>query len=152
MYILAVALQDGEWHHVRSYAPERAARPDTVRLWHKISTVEDAEWTARYHEPDPNRRAFGGRLEIVLKSGEAVVDELAVANAHSAGARPFARVDYIRKFETLAEGIASAEEQGRFLDLVQRLPDLGPEELGGLNVAVDPGSLVNAERDERGIF
>ena len=29
-YILAVALQDGEWHHVRSYAPERAARPDTV--------------------------------------------------------------------------------------------------------------------------
>ena len=24
MYIVAVALQDGEWHHVRSYAPERA--------------------------------------------------------------------------------------------------------------------------------
>lgn len=152
MYILAVALQDGDWHHVRSYAPERAARPDTVRLWHKISTVEDAEWTARYHEPDPNRRAFGGRLEIVLKSGETIVDELAVANAHSAGARPFARADYIRKFETLAEGIASAGEQRRFLDLVQRLPDLGPEELGGLNVAVDPAGLVNAERDDRGIF
>src|SRR4051794_35234283 len=27
MYIVAVALQDGEWHHVRSYQPERAARP-----------------------------------------------------------------------------------------------------------------------------
>ena len=40
MYILAVALQDGEWHHVRSYAPERASREDTIRLWHKISTIE----------------------------------------------------------------------------------------------------------------
>ncbi len=27
MYIFAVALQDGGWHHVRSYAPERAAAP-----------------------------------------------------------------------------------------------------------------------------
>jgi 2-methylcitrate dehydratase len=36
MYIFAVALQDGTWHHVDSYAPKRAARADTVRLWHKI--------------------------------------------------------------------------------------------------------------------
>lgn len=40
MYIFAVALQDGTWHHERSYAPERAHRPDTVELWRKISTVE----------------------------------------------------------------------------------------------------------------
>ncbi|MCB0361043.1 MAG: MmgE/PrpD family protein, partial [Bdellovibrionales bacterium] len=33
MYIFAVALQDGRWHHVDSYLPERAGRPDTVRLW-----------------------------------------------------------------------------------------------------------------------
>ena len=37
MYIFAVALEDGGWHHERSYAPERADRPDTVALWHKIS-------------------------------------------------------------------------------------------------------------------
>src|SRR5690554_4227673 len=49
MYIFAVALQDGRWHHVDSYAPERTARPDTVRLWHKVRTVEDATWTERYH-------------------------------------------------------------------------------------------------------
>ena len=39
MYIFAVALQDGTWHHVDSYAPKRAARADTVRLWHKIETT-----------------------------------------------------------------------------------------------------------------
>src|SRR5699024_11756794 len=44
-YIVAVALQDGEWHHERSYAPERAQRPDTVALWHKISTAEDRKST-----------------------------------------------------------------------------------------------------------
>ena len=27
MYIFAVALQDGAWHHVKSYLPARAARP-----------------------------------------------------------------------------------------------------------------------------
>ncbi len=152
MYILAVALQDGEWHHLRSYAPERAARADTVRLWHKIETVEDPAWTQRYHEPDPNRRAFGGRIEILLATGETITDELARANAHSAGARPFARADYVGKFETLADGIVTQAEQRRFLDLVQQLPDLDAASLGGLNVAVDPAGLANAERDDRGIF
>ncbi len=30
------------WHHVDSYAPKRAGRHDTVELWHKIETREDA--------------------------------------------------------------------------------------------------------------
>ena len=45
MYILAVALEDGVWHHVKSYAPERAQRASTVHLWHKITTAEDKAWT-----------------------------------------------------------------------------------------------------------
>jgi 2-methylcitrate dehydratase len=40
MYAFAVALQDGAWHHERSYSPERAHRLDTIELWRKISTVE----------------------------------------------------------------------------------------------------------------
>src|SRR5271165_4971219 len=59
MYILAVALQDGGWHHVRSYLPERAQREDTVRLWNKITTSEDPEWTKAYHDTDPNKKRFG---------------------------------------------------------------------------------------------
>jgi 2-methylcitrate dehydratase len=152
MYILAVALQDGEWHHVKSYSPERAGRDDTIRLWNKISTVEDPEWTERYHEPDPNKRAFGGRLEINFKDGRKLIDELAVANAHPAGARPFARADYVRKFEILTEGIIAPEESRRFLDLVQRLPDLTAEEVGQINIALDPASLTNNARDKGGIF
>jgi 2-methylcitrate dehydratase len=152
MYIVAVALQDGAWHHVESYAPERAGREDTVRLWHKVSTVEDPAWTERYHEPDPNKRAFGGRLEITMKDGTALTDELAVANAHSAGARPFARADYVGKFETLTEGVIDPGEARRFLDLVQRLPDLAPEQVGAINVALAPGDLENSEADQRGIL
>ena len=91
MYIFAVALQDGTWHHERSYAPERAHRPDTVALWRKISTVEDPEWTRRYHCADPAERAFGARAEVTLHSGEVIVDEIAVADAHPLGARPFGR-------------------------------------------------------------
>ena len=133
-YIFAVALQDGTWHHVDSYTPERAGRPDTVALWHKISTVEDPEWTRRYHSNDPAEKAFGGRVEITMTDGSTVVDEIAVADAHPLGARPFARENYIGKFRSLAEGVLPADEVERFLALAQRLPELTAAELGGLTV------------------
>ena len=133
-YIVAVALQDAGWHHVDSYAPERAARADTVALWHKISTVEDAEWTRRYHSLDLSEKAFGGRIEIELTDGSRIVDEIAVADAHPLGARPFARADYVAKFRMLAEGILAPDEIDRFLDVAQRLPELSAAELNGLTV------------------
>jgi 2-methylcitrate dehydratase len=138
MYIFAVALQDGRWHHVDSYAPRRAQRADTVALWHKIETREDPEWTRRYHAADPAERAFGARVEVILQSGETIVDELAIANAHPLGAHPFVREDYIRKFETLTDGIITPRESARFLESVQNLARLGAGELGELNVSM-PG-------------
>src|SRR5262249_57780701 len=69
MYIIAVALEDRRWHHETSYTPERAGRASTVALWRKIRTVEDAGWTQRYHEADPGKRAFGGRMTITLADG-----------------------------------------------------------------------------------
>ncbi len=133
-YIFAVALQDGTWHHVDSYAPERAGRPDTVALWKKVTTVEDPEWTRRYHSNDPAEKAFGGRVEIRLTDGSTIVDEIAVADAHPLGARPFARENYIAKFRSLADGVLPSDEIERFLDVAQRLPKLTAAELGGLTV------------------
>ncbi len=150
MYIFAVALQDGAWHHVNSYAPERAQRPDTVRLWHKISTIEDPEWTRRYHSPDPNEKAFGAKVVITMEDGSAIVDELGIANAHPFGARPFTRPEYIQKFRTLTEDILDAAEIDRFLDLVQRLPALSAEEVTQLNPVAPAGYLV--ENPAKGIF
>lgn len=150
MYIFAVALQDGEWHHVRSYAPERAKREDTVRLWHKISTFEDPEWTRRYHSPDPNEKAFGARVVITMEDGSVIEDELGIANAHPFGARPFARAEYIQKFKTLTDGILDKAESERFLDLVQQLPDLTPAQVLALNPVAPAGYLV--ENAAKGIF
>jgi 2-methylcitrate dehydratase len=142
MYIFAVALQDGRWHHVDSYTPRRAQRPDTVRLWHKIETTEDPEWTRRYHSEDPNEKAFGGRVQIFLKDGTVIEDELAVANAHSLGAKPFQRPDYIRKFRTLTDGIISTREANRFLETVQDLAAIPAGGLGALNVALPAGRVT----------
>ena len=140
-YIFAVALQDGTWHHERSYAPERAGRADTVELWHKITTAEDAEWTRRYHSIDPAEKAFGGRVEVELVDGTRVTDEIAVADAHPLGARPFARAQYVQKFRNLADGVLADAEVTRFLSLVQRLPNLSAEELSGLTVNPPTGYL-----------
>jgi 2-methylcitrate dehydratase len=152
MYIIAIALQDGQWHHVHSYEPTRAQRPDTVKLWHKIRTVEDPKWTAAYHDMDPNKKMFGGRVEITMNNGEKMIDELGVANAHPAGAQPFKRPDYIRKFDLLTNDIITKVERDRFITLVEDLPNLKAEHLKLLNVQIPLDKLVNNKRDERGIF
>ncbi|GLI27064.1 2-methylcitrate dehydratase [Agromyces rhizosphaerae] len=150
-YIFAVALQDGAWHHVDSYAPERAGRPDTIELWRKITTVEDPEWTRRYHSLDISEKAFGGRVVITLADGGEITDEIAVADAHPLGARPFGRDDYVQKFRTLAERALEASEVDRFLDLAVRLPELAPDELGALTFTAAPGLLTQVETPE-GLF
>lgn len=152
MYIFAVALQDGVWHHERSYAPERAQRPGTIALWNKISTAEDPEWTRRYHSTDPAEKAFGARAEVTLKNGELIVDELAIADAHPLGARPFARDQYIEKFRILAEGVVEPSEQDRFLDTAQRVADLKAGELGGLTFTVTDDVLARAPKLPKGLF
>lgn len=152
MYIFAVALQDGTWHHERSYAPQRARRPDTVELWHKISTVEDPEWTRRYHSTDPAEKAFGARAEVTLKNGEVIVDELAVADAHPLGARPFERKQYVGKFTELAEGVVGEGEQQRFLSAAEALADLQACALSALNITVAPLILDKAPAIGPGIF
>ncbi|OZM72468.1 2-methylcitrate dehydratase [Amycolatopsis antarctica] len=130
-YIFAVALQDRSWHHTHSYDRARATRPDTVELWQKITTVEDPGWTRRYHAPEP---AFGGRVEVVLTDGTVLTDEIDVADAHPAGARPFGREQYIAKFRTLTDGVIATGAQDEFLDAVTRLADLDTAELAALGL------------------
>ncbi|MGH7072569.1 MAG: MmgE/PrpD family protein, partial [Acetobacteraceae bacterium] len=142
MYIFAVALEDGTWHHVKSYTPRRAARPSTIALWHKVETQEAPEWTARYHAADPKEKAFGGRVEIFLRDGRVIEDQLAVADAHPLGRRPFARPDYIRKFRQLTGKLLVPAEAERFLAAVQELPGIAAGQLGRLNLAVPAGALA----------
>lgn len=124
-------------------------QPATLRLWRSIETREDPEWTRRYHSSDPAEKAFGGRADIFLHDGRRITDEIQVANAHPLGAKPFGREDYRRKFQSLTEGILSAQESRRFLDVVQNLPSLRAGELRGLNVAVAPEML---DQGKPGLF
>ncbi|MEY9852668.1 2-methylcitrate dehydratase [Leifsonia sp. EB41] len=150
-YIFTVALQDGGWHHVESYLPTRAARPDTVALWGKVTTTEDPEWTRRYHSIDPAEKAFGGRVVITLADGRVIEDQIAVADAHPLGARPFARADYVAKFRSLAAEVLEEAEIERFLALAERLPELSAAELGGLTITARPGLLAGFPAP-RGLF
>ena len=145
MYILAVAWEDGRWHHVDSYTPERANRASTVALWHKVRTEEAGQWTRAYHESDFRRRKFGAEVMVRMRDGSEVVERLDNPKAHSLGARPFVRRDYIGKLRSLTEGRADPGEVDRFLGLVERLPELEPEEVRRLNLTVREG-----RREEEG--
>ena len=116
---------------------------DTVRLWRKVSTVEDPEWSRRYLSVDPREKAYGGRVEIILKDGTKIVDEIALPDAHPLGARPFAREQYVAKFRSLAHDVLEDEEIERFLVAAQRLPDMAASEFVQLNFTARPGLLAS---------
>ena len=152
MYILAVALEDGRWHHVESYRAERAHRASTVTLWRKIRTVEDPAWTARYHDQDPARRAFGGRVDVTLDDGTVVSEERPVADAHPNGRRPWRWPDYVAKLAQLTDGRLPRRARERFVDLAARLGRLSADEVRELNPALPAGAVRPDRPDGRGIF
>ncbi len=136
MYIFAVALEDGVWHHIKSYTPQRARKKSTIKLWKKIVTRENKKWTKKYHDKDPKKKCFGGKVIIKMKNGSTISEEINVADAHPAGRRPFEREQYIEKFRALTDGIISNKESKRFLKIVQNLKNLKRNNLVGLNVEV----------------
>ncbi len=136
MYIFAVALEDGNWHHIKSYTPDRASKKSTVDLWNKIETFEDSEWTKKYHDPDPKNKCFGGKAVVLMKDGSKIEEELEIADAHPNGKRPFSRSHYVEKFKSLTDGIISQKESKRFLKLVQNLKSLKPSDIRNLNIEV----------------
>ena len=151
-YIFAVALQDGGWHHVDSYAPERAGRADTVALWHKITTAEDAEWTRRYHSDDPNEKAFGGRVEIRLTDGE--TDRRRDRRRRRAPARrPAVRPRGLHPQVPPARraGARPPTRSSASSTSPQRLPELTPDEVQQLTIVAEFGVLAGAPAP-KGLF
>jgi len=145
MYIFAVALIEGRWHHVESYRRERVTDRATVKLWQSIRTVEDPAWTAGYHHPDPLQRVYGARAEVVLNDGTKIFGELDRPHAHIAGSKPFDRAQYLAKFRSLTDDLIEREESNRFLAVAQRLTALKGGELAGIHVSLEQGKLVTAQ-------
>ena len=150
MYIFAVALEDGNWHHVKSYTKSRANRKSTIKLWNSIKTFEDKKWTKKYHDPNPKNKSFGAKVVVTLKTGKKITEELDRADAHPYGARPFKRENYINKFLTLTEGIIDSRESDRFLKTVQNLRNLKSGQLHKLNIEVKRNKLKR--NNKKGIF
>ncbi len=150
MYIFAVALEDGSWHHVKSYSKARAKRESTIKIWRSIKTHEDKKWTKRYHDPNPSKKAFGAKVTITLKNGKKISEEQGVADAHPYGSRPFKRKNYINKFLTLTEDILDKKEIERFLKTVQNLKKLKSGQLDKLNIVVKKSKIKR--NFKKGIF
>ncbi|MEL0105779.1 MAG: MmgE/PrpD family protein [Rhodospirillaceae bacterium] len=152
MYCFAVSLEDGGWNNVANYTPERAQRESTVRLWQRISTVEDDEWNDRFDNRDGLEKDTGLKAVVTMKDGTEIIDEIPVADAHPRGARPFDRPRYIEKFDGLIKGAVVQSERDRYIDLVERLGSLTKDEVSELNIQVDPSKIEGTKRDDRGIF
>jgi len=141
MYIFAVALEDADWHHVKSYTQARASRRSTIKIWRSIKTHEDKKWTKKYHDPNPKNKSFGAKIVVTLNNGKKIIEELDKADAHPYGARPFERKNYIKKFITLTKDIISKKESDRFLKTVQNLRKLKSGQLNRLNIEVNKSKL-----------
>ena len=150
MYIFAVALEDGDWHHVKSYTKARANKKSTIKIWKSITTYEDKKWTKKYHDPNPKKKSFGARVVIILNNGKKITEQLDRADAHPYGVRPFKRQNYINKFLTLTDGILDKKESNRFLKTVQNLKNLKAGQLDKLNIEIKKSKLKRNLK--KGIF
>ena len=150
MYIFAVALEDADWHHVKSYTKKRAKRKSTIKIWHSIKTHEEKKWTKKYHDPHPRNKSFGARVIVTLNNGKEIIEKLDKADAHTYGTRPFKRKNYINKFLTLTENTLSKKESDRFLRTAQNLIKLKPGELIKLNIEINKSKLK--KNNKKGIF
>jgi 2-methylcitrate dehydratase len=150
MYIFAVALEDGDWHHVKSYSKSRAKKKSTIRIWRSIKTHEDKNWTKKYHDPNPKKKSFGAKVIITLKNNKKIIEQQSLADAHPYGSRPFKRENYIKKFLTLTEKILDKNERNRFLKTVQNLKKLKPGQLSMLNIEVKKNKIKR--NFKKGIF
>ena len=150
MYIFAVALEDADWHHVKSYTKARANRKSTIKIWQSIRTHEDKKWTRKYHDPNPKKKSFGAKVIITMKNGKKISEQLERADAHPYGSRPFKRKDYIKKFKTLTDKIISRKESLKFLNTVQKLKKLKKGQLTKLNIEVNKKYLK--QNNKKGIF
>ncbi len=150
MYIFAVALEDADWHHIKSYTKSRANKKSTIKIWKSITTHEDKKWTKKYHDPNPKKKSFGAKVVVTLKNGKKITEQLDKADAHPYGARPFKRKDYIKKFINLTDKIISKKESNRFLKDVQNLKYLKKGKLDKLNIEV--GKRYLKLNNKKGIF
>ncbi len=150
MYIFAVALEDGDWHHIKSYTKARAKRKSTLKIWRIIKTYEDKKWTKKYHDPNPRKKSFGAKVVVKLNNGKKIIEKLDRADAHPYGARPFKRKNYINKFLTLTKDILDKKESDRFLKNVQNLRKLKSGQLDKLNIEVRNNKLK--KNNQKGIF
>lgn len=150
MYIFAVALEDGNLHHIKSYTKSRAKQKSTIRIWHSIKTHEDKKWTKKYHDPKPKNKSFGAKTVVTLKNGRKIIESLNRADSHPYGARPFKRDNYINKFLVLTKNIISKKESDRFLITVQKLMKLKVGQLDKLNIIIKKTKLKRNYK--KGIF
>ncbi len=150
MYIFAVALEDADWHHIKSYTKSRANRKSTIKIWRSIKTHEDKKWTKKYHDPNPRKKSFGAKVVITFKNGKKIIEQQSVADAHPYGTRPFKRQNYIKKFLTLTEGILDEKESNRFLKIVQNLKKIKSGQLEKLNIEVKRSKIKR--NFKKGIF
>ena len=146
MYIFAVALEDGYWHHEKSYSKSRSNRKSTIKLWRSITTREDKKWTKKYHDPNPKNKCFGAKVIVTLNNGRKVTEQLERADAHPYGARPFKRKNYVKKFKTLTDKILSKKESVRFLKVVQNLRNLKNGQLDKLNIEINSKKIKRIKK------
>jgi len=153
MYIFAVALEDGFWHHETSYSKERKQKQETIKLWKKVETFEDSDFNQRYYnEKDPLKKVQGAKVEVIMNDETKVIEQLNFANAHPGGKTPFGRNEYIKKMQPLINGFVSQQEELRFINLIDNLENLDLNEIQNLNLTCDQNTVDLNKNKIEGIF
>ena len=91
-------------------------------------------------------------MEITLEDGTVLSGEKAAAKAHPNSGQGWVWPDYLRKFDTLTEGLIDATERDRFVGMAERVGDLSEGDVKSLNPVLPKGAVAASSPDTTGIF
>ena len=135
-YIVAVALQDGAWHHGAPTRPPAPAAPTPCGCGTRSARRRTRSGRGATTPTIPSSADPVGSLD----DGTVIEDEIGVADAHPRGARPFGRAEYVEKFRTLTDGVVADAEIERFCARPPRCRTW-PGDLAGLTIRADADLL-----------
>ena len=153
MYIFAVALEDGGWHHeqvVRAGARRRENRRSLCGA--RLRRLKTRNGPERYHSRDPKREGVrrSGRRHPQRRVGHQRRDRVGGRSSARRAPVPASRL-HRKNSAAWPKALSRRPEQDRLLATVERLTSLEAGELAELSFTVDAGT-ARRKASTHGLF
>ena len=76
MYIFAVALEDGDWHHVKSYTKQELIEKVLLKFGNQLQLMKIKNGLKNIMILIQRNKSFGAKVVVTLNNGKKITEQL----------------------------------------------------------------------------